>query len=178
MVSLLHITVILNKPTDLPIYLPQGYPILSGLPHVQYQPQTRASAGGQGHRPRGSGCAGGAGALSDETAAETARLATTLENLSQQSDLITRFEASGRALRQLEQATVLSRDKLAELRREQQETSGGARQLTDQERLLASEVKPLEYQLVAQSASHSRLHAVLTLAGLDCRGLIIPCRQV
>ncbi|WP_349917710.1 tape measure protein [Aeromonas veronii] len=111
------------------------------------------------------------GPLSDETAAETARLATTLENLSQQQELINQFEASGRALSQLEQATVLSRDRLTELRREQQGAAGSARQLTDQERLLASEVKQLERQLIAQSASHSRLHAGLTQAGVDTRNL-------
>lgn len=111
------------------------------------------------------------GPLSDETAAETARLATTLETLSQQQELINQFEASGRALSQLEQATVLSRERLTELRREQQGAVGSARQLTDQERLLASEVKQLERQLVAQSASHSRLHAGLTQAGVDSRNL-------
>ncbi|QJT19498.1 tape measure protein [Aeromonas sp. 1805] len=111
------------------------------------------------------------GPLSDETAAETARLATTLENLSQQQELINQFEASGRALSQLEQATALSRSRLTELRREQQEAAGSARQLTDQERLLAAEVKQLERQLVAQSASHSRLHAGLTQTGVDSRNL-------
>ncbi|MGL5814906.1 MAG: tape measure protein [Aeromonas sp.] len=111
------------------------------------------------------------GPVSDETAAETARLASTLEELSQQRDLITQFEASGRALSQLEQATALSRSRLTELRREQQGAAGSARQLTDQERLLASEVKQLERQLVAQSASHSRLHAGLTQAGVDSRNL-------
>lgn len=111
------------------------------------------------------------GPLSDETASETERLAQTLEGLTQQQELINQFEASGRALSQLEQATVLSRDRLTELRREQQGAVGSARQLTDQERLLASEVKQLERQLVAQSASHSRLHAGLTQAGLDTRNL-------
>ncbi|MEG0007968.1 MAG: tape measure protein [Aeromonas sp.] len=111
------------------------------------------------------------GPLSDETAAETQRLASTLEELSQQQGLITQFEASGRALSQLEQAIVLSRDRLTELRREQQGAAGSARQLTDQERLLASEVKQLERQLVAQSASHSRLHAGLIQAGVDTRNL-------
>ncbi|WP_339331728.1 tape measure protein [Aeromonas caviae] len=111
------------------------------------------------------------GPLSDETAAETERLAQTLEGLTQQQELINQFEASGRALSQLEQATVLSRDRLTELRREQQGAAGGARQLTDQERLLAAEVKQLERQLVAQSASHSRLHAGLTQAGVDSRNL-------
>ncbi len=111
------------------------------------------------------------GPLSDETAAETERLAQTLEGLTQQRDLIAQFEASGRALTQLELATVLSRDKLAELRREQQGAAGSARQLTDQERLLASEVKQLERQLVAQAASHTRLHTALGQAGLDTRNL-------
>ncbi|MBL0653322.1 tape measure protein [Aeromonas caviae] len=111
------------------------------------------------------------GPISDDTAAETDRLAQTLETLTQQRDLIAQFEASGRALTQLELATILSRDKLAELRREQQGAAGSARQLTDQERLLASEVKQLERQLVAQAASHSRLHAGLSQAGLDTRNL-------
>lgn len=111
------------------------------------------------------------GPLSTETAAETERLAQTLEGLTQQRDLIAQFEASGRALSQLEQASTLSRDRLSQLRHEQQETSGAARQLTDQERLLASEVKQLERQLVAQAASHTRLHAGLTQAGLDTRNL-------
>ncbi|MFQ2706692.1 tape measure protein [Aeromonas caviae] len=111
------------------------------------------------------------GPLSTETAAETERLAQTLEILTQQQELIAQFEASGRALSQLEQATALSRDRLTELRREQQGAAGSARQLTDQERLLASEVKQLERQLVAQAASHSRLHAGLSQAGLDTRNL-------
>ncbi|MND58714.1 hypothetical protein D3C80_498830 [compost metagenome] len=111
------------------------------------------------------------GPLSDETAAETERLAQTLEALSQQQELINQFEASGRALGQLEQATALSRDRLTELRREQQGAAGGARQLTDQERLLASEVKQLERQLISQSAAHTRLHVGLTQAGLDSRNL-------
>lgn len=111
------------------------------------------------------------GPLSDETAAETERLAKTLETLTQQQELINQFEASGQALTQLEQATALSRERLTELRREQQASTTGARQLTDQERLLASEVKQLERQLVAQSASHSRLHASLGQAGLDSRNL-------
>ncbi|WP_326510642.1 hypothetical protein [Aeromonas caviae] len=111
------------------------------------------------------------GPISDEAASETEWLAQTLEGLTQQQALIAQFEASGRALSQQEQASVLSRDKLAELRREQQKTGGGARQLTDQELLLAAEVKQLERQLVAQAASHSRLHAGLSQAGLDTRNL-------
>ncbi len=93
------------------------------------------------------------GPISDETAAETARLATTLETLSQQQTLIQQFNQSADALTQLELASVLSRDKLAQLRAEQQAGTGQARVLTDQERLLASEVKQLERQLVAQSAT-------------------------
>lgn len=111
------------------------------------------------------------GPISDETAAETERLAQTLEGLTQQRDLIAQFEASGRALSQLEQASTLSRDRLAQLRREQQETGSAARQLTDQERMLASEVKQLERQLIAQSASHNRLHSALGQAGFDTRNL-------
>ena len=64
-----------------------------------------------GHWPRGPGRAGGQvqelGPLSDETAAETERLAQTLEGLTQQQELIAQFEASGRPLTQLELATVL-----------------------------------------------------------------------
>ncbi|MDX7808695.1 tape measure protein [Aeromonas caviae] len=111
------------------------------------------------------------GPLSTETAAETERLAQTLETLSQQQKLIQQFNQSAEALTQLEQASVLSRDKLAQLRAEQQTSAGQARMLTDQERLLASEVKQLERQLVAQAASHSRLHAGLSQAGLDTRNL-------
>ncbi|MGN5137312.1 tape measure protein [Aeromonas sp. 164P] len=111
------------------------------------------------------------GPVSDEAAAQTEQLATTLAQLSNQRDLIQQFEASKTALSQLEAATVLSRDKLATLRREQQETGGSSRQLTDQERLLAAEVKQLERQLVAQSASHTRLHAGLKQSGLDTKNL-------
>lgn len=111
------------------------------------------------------------GPLSDETAAETQRLATTLESLTQQQDLISQFEASSRALNQLEQATALSCERLTELRREEQGAAGSARQLTDQERLLVSEVKQLECQRVSQAAGHTRLHAGLTQAGLDTRNL-------
>lgn len=88
------------------------------------------------------------GPISDETAAETARLAQTLETLSQQQALIQQFNQSADALTQLELASVLSRDKLSQLRAEQQAGTGQARVLTDQERLLASEVKQLERQLV------------------------------
>ncbi len=111
------------------------------------------------------------GPISDETAAETERLAQTLEALSQQQELINQFEASGRALTQLELATILSRDKLAELRREQQGAAGSARQLTDQERLLASEVKQLERQLIAQHSEVGRLRGGLSQAGIDTRNL-------
>ncbi|UNP90539.1 tape measure protein [Aeromonas encheleia] len=38
--------------------------------------------------------------------------------------------------------------------------------------MLASEVKQLERQLVAQAAAHTRLHAGLTQAGLDTRNLV------
>lgn len=66
---------------------------------------------------------------------------------------------------------MLSRDKLEQLRREQQAGSGDAKALAEQERLLASEVKQLERQLVAQSASHTRLHAGLKQSGLDTNNL-------
>ena len=112
------------------------------------------------------------GPISDETAAETERLAQTLEALGQQQKLIQQFNQSAEALTQLELASVLSRDKLAQLRAEQQAGTGQARVLTDQERLLASEVKQLERQLVAQAAAHTRLHAGLTQAGLDTRNLV------
>ncbi|MFM5558747.1 tape measure protein [Aeromonas rivipollensis] len=111
------------------------------------------------------------GPISGETAAETARLAQTLETLGQQQTLIQHFNQSAEALAQLEQASVLSRDKLAKLRAEQQSSAGQARVLTDQERLLASEVKQLERQLVSQSAAHTRLHVGLSQAGLDTRNL-------
>jgi tape measure domain-containing protein len=111
------------------------------------------------------------GPVSDETAAETERLAQTLEGLSQQQALIQQFNDAKAALTQLELATVLSRDKLAQLRAEQQAGSGDAKALADQERLLASEVKQLERQLVAQAASHTRLHAGLNQSGLDTRNL-------
>ncbi|AYV36690.1 tape measure protein [Aeromonas veronii] len=111
------------------------------------------------------------GPISDETAAETAQLAETLESLSRQQALIQQFNDSKAALTQLELATVLSRDKLEQLRREQQAGSGDAKALAEQERLLASEVKQLERQLVAQSASHTRLHAGLKQSGLDTKNL-------
>lgn len=111
------------------------------------------------------------GPVSYETAAETERLAQTLEDLSQQQAQIQQFNDTKAALTQLELATVLSRDKLAQLRAEQQAGTGDAKALADQERLLASEVKQLERQLVAQAASHTRLHAGLTQSGLDTRNL-------
>lgn len=111
------------------------------------------------------------GPISDETAAETAQLAESLESLSHQQALIQQFNDSKAALTQLELATVLSRDKLEQLRREQQAGSGDAKALAEQERLLASEVKQLERQLVAQSASHTRLHAGLKQSGLDTKNL-------
>ncbi|PHS84684.1 tail protein [Aeromonas dhakensis] len=111
------------------------------------------------------------GPISDETAAETAQLAETLESLSRQQALIQQFNDSKAALTQLELATVLSRDKLEQLRRSSQAGAGDAKALADQERLLASEVKQLERQLVAQSASHTRLHAGLKQSGLDTKNL-------
>lgn len=111
------------------------------------------------------------GPISDETAAETERLAQTLEALGQQQKLIQQFNQSAEALTQLEQASVRSRDNLAQLRAEQQTSAGQARVLTDQERLLASEVKQLERQLISQSAAHTRLHVGLSQAGLDSRNL-------
>lgn len=111
------------------------------------------------------------GPISDETAAETAQLAESLESLSRQQALIQQFNDSKAALTQLELATVLSRDKLEQLRREQQAGSSDAKALAEQERLLTSEVKQLERQLVAQSASHTRLHAGLKQSGLDTRNL-------
>ncbi|WP_337072619.1 tape measure protein [Aeromonas veronii] len=111
------------------------------------------------------------GPISDETAAETAQLAESLESLSRQQALIQQFNDSKAALTQLELATVLSRDKLEQLRREQQAGAGDAKALAEQERLLTSEVKQLERQLVAQSASHTRLHAGLKQSGLDTKNL-------
>ncbi|MEL1219097.1 tape measure protein [Aeromonas hydrophila] len=111
------------------------------------------------------------GPISDETAAETAQLAETLESLSRQQALIQQFNDSKAALTQLELATVLSRDKLEQLRRSSQAGAGDAKALAEQERLLTSEVKQLERQLVAQSASHTRLHAGLKQSGLDTRNL-------
>ncbi|RSM27432.1 phage tail protein [Aeromonas salmonicida] len=111
------------------------------------------------------------GPVSGETAAETDRLAQTLDGLSQQQALIQQFNDAKAALTQLELATVLSRDKLAQLRAEQQAGTGDAKALADQERLLAAEVKQLERQLVAQAASHTRLHAGITQSGLDTRNL-------
>lgn len=111
------------------------------------------------------------GPISDETAAETERLTQTLESLSQQQTLIRQFNDAKAALTQLELVTVLSRDKLEQLRREQQAGSGDAKALAEQERLLASEVKQLERQLVAQAASHTRLHAGLKQSRLDTRNL-------
>ncbi|MGN5057734.1 tape measure protein [Aeromonas caviae] len=111
------------------------------------------------------------GPISDETAAETAQLAESLESLSRQQALIQQFNDSKAALTQLELATLLSRDKLEQLRRSSQAGAGDAKALAEQERLLASEVKQLERQLVAQSASHTRLHAGLKQSGLDTKNL-------
>ncbi|WP_429076539.1 tape measure protein [Aeromonas veronii] len=111
------------------------------------------------------------GPISDETAAETAQLAESLESLSRQQTLIQQFNDSKAALTQLELATMLSRDKLEQLRRSSQAGAGDAKALAEQERLLASEVKQLERQLVAQSASHTRLHAGLKQSGLDTKNL-------
>jgi hypothetical protein len=111
------------------------------------------------------------GPVSDEAGAETERLAKTLDGLSQQQVLIQQFNDAKAALTQLELATVLSRDKLTQLRSEQQAGAGDAKALADQERLLASEVKQLERQLVNQAASHTRLHAGLTQSGLDTKNL-------
>ena len=114
------------------------------------------------------------GPISDETAAETARLASTLETLSQQQALIQQFNQSADALTQLELASVLSRDKLAQLRAEQQAGTGQARVLTDLERLLASEVKQLERQLVALAKTMPRRTQTIALPPLADTGFILP----
>ena len=114
------------------------------------------------------------GPISDETAAETTRLAQTLETLSQQQALIQQFNQSADALTQLELASVLSRDKLAQLRAEQQAGTGQARVLTDQERLLASEVKQLERQLVALAKTMPRRTQTIALPLLAGTGFILP----
>ncbi|MGY3931841.1 phage tape measure protein [Aeromonas encheleia] len=96
------------------------------------------------------------GPLSDETAAETERLASTLEDLSLQQTLIQQFHESKAVLTQLELATVLSRDKLEQLRREQQAGTGDAKALADQERLLAAVSMPASPRLASIPATLPR----------------------
>ena len=89
--------------------------------------------------------------LRDETAAETERLAQNAETLSQQqTDPAVQPIRRGPGLSRTGQRAVPS-DKLAQTGPRQQASAGQARVLTDQERLLASEVKQLERQLISQS---------------------------
>ena len=69
---------------------------------------------------------------------------------------------------------MLSRDKLAQLRAEQQAGTGQVRVLTDQERLLASEVKQLERQLVALAKTMPRRTQTIALPLLADTGFILP----
>ena len=107
------------------------------------------------------------GPISNEVEQETQALAKRMQELAGQRELITQFNQSKEALTQLELATALSRDRLEQLRKTQASGSGDAAQLANQERLLASEVKQLERQLVSQAATHTRLGVALKESGVD-----------
>lgn len=114
---------------------------------------------------------GNLGPISNEVEKETKELAQRMQQLGQQRDQIDAFNKSKDALTQLELATVLSRDKLEALRKVQASGAGDAEQLAAQEKLLASEVKQLESQLVRQAATHTKLGAGLKQSGIDTRNL-------
>ncbi len=107
------------------------------------------------------------GPISKEVEQETQSLAKRMQELAGQRELINQFTQSKEALLQLEQATVLSRDKLEQLRKAQVSGSGDAEAFANKERLLASEVKQLERQLVSQAATHTRLTVALKASGVD-----------
>src|SRR5574343_333155 len=115
---------------------------------------------------------GNLGPISNEVEKETKELAARMQQLGQQRDQIEAFNKSKDALTQLELATVLSRDKLEEFRKSQKDGSGDAQDLARQEKLLASEVKQLESQLVRQSATHTKLGAGLKQSGIDTSNLV------
>lgn len=114
---------------------------------------------------------GNLGPISSTVEQDTKALAQRLQQLGQQRDQIDAFNKSKEALTQLEQATVLSRDKLETLRQVQASGAGDAEKLAKQEQLLASEVKQLESQLVRQAATHTKLGAGLKQSGIDTRNL-------
>lgn len=114
---------------------------------------------------------GNLGPISTAVEQETKELASRMQQLGQQRDQIDTFNKSKDALTQLELATVLSRDKLDALRKVQASGAGDAEQLATQEKLLASEVKQLESQLVRQAATHTKLGAGLKQSGIDTRNL-------
>lgn len=114
---------------------------------------------------------GNLGPVSSDVEKETKALAQRLQQLGQQRDQIDAFNKSKDALTQLELATVLSRDKLESLRKVQASGAGDAARLAEQEKLLASEVKQLESQLIRQAATHTKLGAGLKQSGIDTRNL-------
>lgn len=114
---------------------------------------------------------GNLGPISNAVEQETKELAARMQQLGQQRDQIDAFKKSKDALTQLELATVLSRDKLESLRKVQASGAGDAEQLAKQEKLLASEVKQLESQLVRQAATHTKLGVGLKQSGIDTRNL-------
>lgn len=111
------------------------------------------------------------GPVSSEVEAEAKRLADQLQELARQRDLIDAVNKSKEALTNLEQAALLSKDKLERLRQEQAQAGGDAQGMADKERLLASEVKQLESQLVKQATTHTKLTAALKQSGIDTSNL-------
>ena len=83
-----------HKPSHSATPLPWGNPIaLISNSNLKLALELAAKGTGREELAALAGQVQELGPLSDETAAETDRLATTLEELSQQSDLITQFEA-------------------------------------------------------------------------------------
>lgn len=111
------------------------------------------------------------GPISNEVEKETQSLAKRMQELASQRDLINQFTQSKEALTQLELATALSRDRLEQLRKTQVSGAGDSAEFANKERLLASEVKQLERQLISQAATHTRLGVALKGSGIDSTNL-------
>ncbi len=107
------------------------------------------------------------GPVSNEVEKETQALATKMQELANQRDLINQFNQTKESLTQLELATILSRDKLEQHRKSQSSSTTDAATFAERERLLAGEVKQLERQLISQAATYTKLSVSLKESGVD-----------
>ena len=121
---------------------------------------------------------GNLGPVSSDVEKETKALAQRLQQLGQQRDLIDAVNKSSDAIDNLSAATVLSRDKLERLRQEQASAGGDAAAMAEKEKLLASEVRQLQSQLVKQATTHTKLSTELKQSGVDTANLGLEQRRL